>query len=169
MGGLFWMLSRQGLGYHAAVQAFACCTPQLQRIGYCSLRFYDSGWCSNQLHGADAFLRSRQLCSFLAYYKTRRFIIVFTRALHWSLSRARPIKSTPSHPVSLKIHFLYQHYAGIYLYLRYILNTLRDILGADSTPVFRGLVLANVTTFRFRNSWLSMKSILLLTNQMSRS
>jgi hypothetical protein len=33
---------------------------------------------------------------------TRRFIIVFTRALHWSLSWARSIQSISSHPVSLR-------------------------------------------------------------------
>jgi hypothetical protein len=38
---------------------------------------------------------------FPAFYKTRRFITVFTRALHWSLSWARSIQSIPSHPISL--------------------------------------------------------------------
>jgi hypothetical protein len=32
----------------------------------------------------------------------RRLITVFTRALHWSPSRARPIQSIPSHPISLR-------------------------------------------------------------------
>jgi hypothetical protein len=36
-----------------------------------------------------------------AFYGTRRFIAVFTTARHWFLSRARYIKSTPSHPISL--------------------------------------------------------------------
>jgi hypothetical protein len=47
--------------------------------------------------------------NFPAYYGTRRFITVFTRALHWSLSRARSIESIPSHPISLKIHFNIVH------------------------------------------------------------
>jgi hypothetical protein len=39
--------------------------------------------------------------NFPAFYRTRRFITVFTRALHWSLSWAISIQSIPSHPVSL--------------------------------------------------------------------
>jgi hypothetical protein len=35
-----------------------------------------------------------------AFYGSRKFITVFTRALHWSLSIARPIQSTPTHSVS---------------------------------------------------------------------
>jgi hypothetical protein len=42
-----------------------------------------------------------------AFYGTRRFNTVFTRALHWSLSWAISIQSTPSHPV----------YVCIYIYI----------------------------------------------------
>jgi hypothetical protein len=35
------------------------------------------------------------------FYGTRRFITVLTRARHWSLSSARCVQSTPSHPTSL--------------------------------------------------------------------
>jgi hypothetical protein len=42
------------------------------------------------------------LKNFPAFYGTRRFIIVFTRALQWFLSRARLIQSIPSHPISLR-------------------------------------------------------------------
>jgi hypothetical protein len=41
------------------------------------------------------------LKNFPVSYGTWRFITVFTRALHWSLSWARSIQSIPSHPVSL--------------------------------------------------------------------
>jgi hypothetical protein len=37
-----------------------------------------------------------------ALYGTRRFITVFTRALHWSLSWDRSIQSIPSHTISLR-------------------------------------------------------------------
>jgi hypothetical protein len=40
--------------------------------------------------------------NFPAFYGTRRFITVFTRAFHWSLSWARSIQSIPSHPISLR-------------------------------------------------------------------
>jgi hypothetical protein len=40
------------------------------------------------------------LKNFPAFYGTRRFITVFTRALHWSLSWARSIQYIPSHPIS---------------------------------------------------------------------
>jgi hypothetical protein len=36
-----------------------------------------------------------------AFHGTRRFNTVFTRGLHWSLSWAISIQSTPSHPISL--------------------------------------------------------------------
>jgi hypothetical protein len=39
------------------------------------------------------------LKNFPAFYETRRFNTVFTRALHWFLSWAIWIQSTPSHPV----------------------------------------------------------------------
>jgi hypothetical protein len=42
------------------------------------------------------------LKNFPAFYGTRRFITVFTTALHWSLSWARSIQSIPSHPISLR-------------------------------------------------------------------
>jgi hypothetical protein len=42
------------------------------------------------------------LKNFLAFYGTRKFITVFTRALHWSLSWARSIQSIQSHPFSLR-------------------------------------------------------------------
>jgi hypothetical protein len=42
------------------------------------------------------------LKNFPAFYGTRRFITVFTRVLHWSLSWSRSIQSIPSHPTSLK-------------------------------------------------------------------
>jgi hypothetical protein len=38
--------------------------------------------------------------NFPAYYGTQRFITMFTRALHWSLSWARLMQSIPSHSIS---------------------------------------------------------------------
>jgi hypothetical protein len=52
------------------------------------------------------------LKNFPTFYGTRRFITVFTRALHWSLSWAR----SPSHPNSLKsILILFTHLRGLFL------------------------------------------------------
>jgi hypothetical protein len=42
------------------------------------------------------------LKNFPAFYGTRKFIIVFTRALHWSLSWDRSIQSILSQPISLR-------------------------------------------------------------------
>jgi hypothetical protein len=42
------------------------------------------------------------LKKFPAFYGTRRFITMFTRAIHWSLSWARSIQSMPSHPISIR-------------------------------------------------------------------
>jgi hypothetical protein len=45
------------------------------------------------------------LTNYPAFYETRRFITVFTRALHWSLLWASSIQSIPHRPVSLKSVF----------------------------------------------------------------
>jgi hypothetical protein len=42
------------------------------------------------------------LKNFAPFYGTRRFITVFTRAIHWSLTWAKSIQSIPSHPISLR-------------------------------------------------------------------
>jgi hypothetical protein len=42
------------------------------------------------------------LKNFPTFYGTRRFIAVFRRALHWSLSWARSIQSIPSHPLYIR-------------------------------------------------------------------
>jgi hypothetical protein len=39
---------------------------------------------------------------FFAFYRTRKFITVLTTARHWSLSWARCIQSTLTHPISLR-------------------------------------------------------------------
>jgi hypothetical protein len=44
----------------------------------------------------------RLLKNFPVFYGNQRFIIVFTRALHLSLSWARSIQSILSHPISLR-------------------------------------------------------------------
>jgi hypothetical protein len=43
------------------------------------------------------------LKNFPTFYGTRRFITVFTRVLHWSLSWVRSIHSIPPYPVSLSL------------------------------------------------------------------
>jgi hypothetical protein len=53
---------------------------------------------------------SALLKNFTAFYGTRRFITVFTRALYWPLSWARSIQSIPSYPISLRsILILFTH------------------------------------------------------------
>jgi hypothetical protein len=42
------------------------------------------------------------LKNFPAFYRTRKFITVFTRARHWSLFWARSIQFIQSHPISLR-------------------------------------------------------------------
>jgi hypothetical protein len=46
------------------------------------------------------FLLKVPLDSFLAFYVSRRFNTEFTRALHLSLFRARPMQHTPPYPIS---------------------------------------------------------------------
>jgi len=55
-------------------------------------------------------LKAIQLIKFPASYRTSSFITVYTRAHHGSLSWARCIQSTSSHPISLRfILMLYSH------------------------------------------------------------
>jgi hypothetical protein len=42
------------------------------------------------------------LKNFPTFYGTQRFITVFTRALHWSLSWTKSIQSIPPHPICLR-------------------------------------------------------------------
>jgi hypothetical protein len=50
------------------------------------------------------------LKNFPTFYGNRRFITVFTRALHWSLSWANSVQSIPPHPISLRsILILFTH------------------------------------------------------------
>jgi hypothetical protein len=54
------------------------------------------------------------------FYGTRRFITVFTKALHWSLSWARSIQCIPSHPIFLRsililfTHLSLGHHIGVF-------------------------------------------------------
>jgi hypothetical protein len=52
-----------------------------------------------------------------AFYGTRRFNTVFTRALRWSLSWAISIKSTPSHPISLRSTLILSTHLREWIYL----------------------------------------------------
>jgi hypothetical protein len=66
------------------------------------------------LSGAEPFLRSCQSLRLLknlpTFHKTRRFIIVYTRARHWSLSWAKSVQSIPPHLISLRsILMLFTH------------------------------------------------------------
>jgi hypothetical protein len=44
----------------------------------------------------------QKLKNFRTFYGTQNFITLFTRALHWSLSRDRSIQLTPPHTISLR-------------------------------------------------------------------
>jgi hypothetical protein len=106
------------------------------------------------------------LKNFLAFYGTQRFITLFTRALHRSLSWARSIQSIPSHPISLRSSLILSTHLCLYLpsglfpsgfptYILYaflfspfratcpahltLLNLIiLIILGADSLQIWRG-------------------------------
>jgi hypothetical protein len=60
----------------------------------------------SSLHGAGYYLKSWLSLSLSKNvplsYGTRRFITVFTKARHWTLSRARRIQFAPSIPISLR-------------------------------------------------------------------
>jgi hypothetical protein len=56
------------------------------------------------------------LKNFPTFYGTRRFITVFTRALHWSLSWARSIESILSHSISLRSSLILSTYLRLGLH-----------------------------------------------------
>jgi len=47
-------------------------------------------------------LVSQVVKKFPALYGTRKFITMFTRVRHWSLSWVKCVRSTPSNPISLR-------------------------------------------------------------------
>jgi hypothetical protein len=55
------------------------------------------------------------LKNFQAFCRTRRFNTVFTRALHWSLSWATSIQSTPPHLISLRTILILSTYLRLSL------------------------------------------------------
>jgi len=63
---------------------------------------------------------TQQVHKFLAFYGTRRFITLFTRSRYWSISWARCIQLTTSHPISLRSililssHLRLRHPSGLF-------------------------------------------------------
>jgi hypothetical protein len=53
------------------------------------------------------------LKNFPKFYGSRRFITIFTRALHWPLSWAWWIQSIPPHPTSLRSIFILPSHSGL--------------------------------------------------------
>jgi hypothetical protein len=70
-----------------------------------SFLFYCNTWFSHLASIPEAASRSATQEFPLTFYGTRRFITVFTRTGHWSLSWARKIQSIPLHPISLRSTF----------------------------------------------------------------
>jgi hypothetical protein len=60
-------------------------------------------WLTNSIQLSPCWeATSRSDAYFTAFHGTQRFITVFTRALHWSISWARSIQSIPRYPISLR-------------------------------------------------------------------
>jgi hypothetical protein len=74
----------------------ACCAQH--RVKAHSIRF-PTPWARDLLEKPPV---AQLLKDFPTFCGTRRFITVFTRALYWSLSRARSIKYIPPHTISLR-------------------------------------------------------------------
>jgi hypothetical protein len=112
------------------------------KINYCGLLFYLLYTASLTHSWSWAHLEKlsivQPLKNFPAFYGTRRFITVFTRALHWSLFRARSIQSIPSLPVSLRsILILSTHLClGLPSGLLYTLYTITNC-GAETLKIFK--------------------------------
>jgi hypothetical protein len=65
-------------------------------------RYFNVRWHTPRSRVLLEKLTVTQLLKFRTFYGTRRFITVFTRARHWSLSWARWILSTSSRPLPLR-------------------------------------------------------------------
>jgi hypothetical protein len=63
------------------------------------------------------------LKKFPAFYGTQRFITLFTRALHWSLSWATSIQFIPSHPISLRSKYYPPTYVLFFLVVFFLLTS----------------------------------------------
>jgi hypothetical protein len=89
------------------------------------------------------------LKNFPAFCGTRRFITVFTRALHWSLSWARSIQSIPSHPISLRsILILSTHQACTLNLLIWVLSFLHNL-----AALYAVILIRERTLYRPRNGY----------------
>jgi hypothetical protein len=89
------------------------CSPRPYWLDKCNSTDGDRSWWNFYLR-SWALLKKpstvQLLKNFPAFHGTRRFITVFTRALHWSLSWATPIQSTPIHRISPRsILILFTH------------------------------------------------------------
>jgi hypothetical protein len=88
------------------------------------------------------------LKNFPAFYGNRRFMTVFTRALHWSLSWARSIQSIPSRPISLKpililsTHLCLGRPSALFFYIH-------PLLFAHWVKIFRCLAVNPVEQFAY--------------------
>jgi hypothetical protein len=87
-----------------------------------------------KLHGTESFLRSYYSLSqkFPSFYGTRGFITVFTTACHWSLSWARWIQSTPSHPMTFQYKCQASNSVLIASYLLLEVNLDTDDIGVSA-------------------------------------
>jgi hypothetical protein len=87
------------------------------------------------------------LKNFPTFYWTRRFIAVFTGALHWPLSWARSVQSIPSHPISLRTILILS--TQVLVFPVDFMLSLWLIIGGDSAHGFLHFVdVGSVVTFR---------------------
>jgi hypothetical protein len=92
------------------------------------------------------------LRNFPAFYETRRFMTVFTRALHWSLSWARLIQSIPSHHISLRFILILSTHIRLGLSIASFLLAFPPIsyIHSYSPPfVLRALLVSSFSTWSF--------------------
>jgi hypothetical protein len=85
--------------------------------------------------------------NFPAFYGTGKFITVFTRALHQSLSWARSIQPIPSHPISLKYILILSTHLRLDLPLGFHTNILYAVFFSSLHATYpRHLILLDLIT-----------------------
>jgi hypothetical protein len=98
------------------------------------------------------------LKNFPAFYGTRRYITVFTRALHWSLSWTRSTQSIRSHPISLIVSYILiaQNYIRYNNVVRQVYSTL--VAHIKWRIISKGRVLKKLTVAQLQNNPLALRN-----------
>jgi hypothetical protein len=102
---------------------------------------------------------------FPTFYGTRRFITVFTRALHWSLSSAKSIQFIPRHPISLKLILILSTHLSLDLRSCLTFPPVSYMHSSSPEFVLHALPISSSLTYHSNYTWRNVQVMKLLTMQ----